>query len=284
MSKLIVVPAGEAERHSADRILGAMETDSRIALTCIDGLEQPGLEPVAGDIFVLVAGNGWSEHIVGGVAQTLLEQGRAARARVHVVLIDDGAEPDEVALPESLDFLAGSAWHHLRHDHWATDVTALIDTLAEPMPVAAGPLRPLPARQMLLAAGLVGALALLGAILIMSRMWSDTPTAVGRWVAEVDYGRADVREEQFDFRQAGGQLTGNATWLGVRRAIEGAMQDGERLSFHTRTHENRGSERREVRHDYAGIVSDDIIDFTLRSSGGFDEPVPLEFTARRVRD
>lgn len=284
MSKLIVVSAGEAERHSADRILGAMETASRITLTCVDGLDQPGPEPAAGDIVLLVAGDGWSERIVGGAAQTLLEQARTAGARVHVVLIDDGAEPDEVALPESLLFLAGSAWHHLRQDHWATDVAALIDALAEPMPLAAGPLRPSPARQMLLAAALVGALALLGAILIMSRMWSDTPTAVGRWVAEVDYGRADVREEQFDFRQAGGQIAGSVTWQGVRRAVEGAVQDGERLSFHTRTHENRGSERREVRHDYAGIVSEDVIDFTLRSSGGFDEPAPLEFTARRVRD
>src|SRR5690606_38293723 len=95
--------------------------------------------------------------------------------------------------------------HIIRHEHWADDIADLAEALAPPAPVEAGPVRVSPTRQMLLAAGLVGTLVVLGAILMMSRMWTDTPEAVGRWVSQVDYGRSVVHTERFEFRVAGEQ-------------------------------------------------------------------------------
>lgn len=284
MSNLIIVSAGEAERHAADRILGALETSPRVTANCVDGLEQPDPVVTREDAVVLIAGEGWPVRIDASAAHDILMRAHEQRATVHVVLIDNAEDPDASALPAELAYLEDLDWHTVRQEHWADDVADVVEALAAPMPMEAGRVRSSPARQMLMAAALIGVVALLGALLVMSRMWADTPTAVGRWVAEVDYGRGLVREERFDFRQAGGQITGNATWLGVRRAIEGAVQDGERLSFHTRTHENRGSERRELRLDYVGLVAADSIRFTVRSSGGFEERAPVEFTAQRQQD
>lgn len=284
MSKLIIVPAGDTEAHAADRILGALETSPRITDACVNGQEHPVPEPAREDAVVLVAAAGWTERMTMSDAGALLVRANERGAAVHVALVDGAEAPGMTALPEPFAFLSEATTHDVRHAHWADDVAALIDTLSASMPVVAGPVQALPARQLLFAAGLVGALALLGALLVVSRMWTDTPAVVGSWVAEVDYGRGLVREERFDFRQAGGQITGNATWQGVRRAIEGAVQDGERLSFHTRTHENRGSERRELRLDYVGLVAADSIRFTVRSSGGFEERAPVEFTAQRQQD
>lgn len=284
MSNLIIVAAGEAERHAADRILGALETSPRVTASCVDGLEQADPVITREDTVVLVAGEGWPARVDASAAHDILARAHEHKATVHVVLIDDAEDPDAAALPADLAYLQALDCHTVRHEHWVDDVAGLVEALATPMPVEAGPVRSSPARQMLMAAALIGVVALLGALLVVSRMWTDTPTAVGRWVAEVDYGRGLVREERFEFRQAGGQITGNATWMGVRRAIEGAVQDGERLSFYTRTHENRGSERRELRLDYVGLVATDSIRFTVRSSGGFEERAPVEFTAQRQQD
>lgn len=283
MPRLIIVPAGEAERHAADRILGALETAQRLPRDCIDGTEQTERALAADDLLLLVAGGDWPACATAGPAAAWLDAARAVQSEVRLVLLDEAPEPEALELPEALTFLGAAAWHPVRHTHWASDLADLIDELAEPLPVAAGPVRSSPARQMLYAAGLIGVLALLGALLVVSRMWSDTPDVVGRWVAEVDYGRSILRQEQFEFRVAGGQIAGSATWQGSRRVIESVVQDGERLSFHTRSHENRGSERRELRHDYVGIVAGDRIRFSLRTSGGFEQREPLDFEAVRAQ-
>lgn len=283
MPRLIIVPTGEAERHAADRILGALETSERLQRECLDGAGQAAQALAEDDLLLLVAGDDWPVRAASGPASTWLDSARDGHSEVRLVLLDDAPEPEAVELPETLASLGAVPWHPVRHANWAGDMANLIDELAEPLPVAAGPVRRSPARQMLIAAGLIGALALLGALLVVSRMWSETPDVVGRWVAEVDYGRSVVHQEQFEFRVAGGQIAGSATWLGSRRVIEAAVRDGERLSFHTRSHENRGSERRELRHDYVGIVSGDRIRFSLRTGGGFDERTPVEFEARRAQ-
>lgn len=286
MSKLIIVSASEAGRHATDRLRGALETSPRLGLECIDAAEldlsaaAPAIQ--ADDTLLIIAADDWPSRMADGVAATLLHRAGTAGSALRMVLLDDAAEPESLDLPDALKPLESAQWHPVRHDHWATDVADLIDELAEPMPVPAGPVRQSPTRQMLMAAGLVACLAIVGALLIMSRTWVDTPAVVGQWVAQVDYGRGVVRQEQFEFRATGGQIAGSASWQGARRVIEGAVQDGERLSFYTRSHENRGSERRELRHDYVAIITDNALRFSLRSSGGFEERESIEFEARRT--
>lgn len=284
--RIIVAHVSEAQVHAADRILGALASSPGLERECVELAE---ISSVAGDggitpddLLVLVCGADWAQRSMEQEAAASLSAARAAGASVHLVLLDDAPDPESIELDQTQQWLASAPWHTVRHEHWASDLADLAEALAPPAPVAAGPLRLSPTRQMLLAAGLVGTVVILGAILMMSRMWTDTPAAVGRWVAQVDYGRSVVHTEQFEFRVAGGQITGTATWQGSRRIIEAAVQDGERLSFHTRSHDNRGSERRELRHDYVGIASDDTMQFSLRSSGGFEERDVIEFEARRV--
>lgn len=284
--RIIVAHVSETEVHAADRILGALASSPGLERECVELAE---ISPAAGDggirsedLLVLVCGADWVQRSAEQEASALLTAARSAGCSVHLVLLDDAPGPDSLELEESQQWLASEHWHTVRHEHWADDVADVVEALGPSVPVEAGPLRISPTRQMLLAAGLVGTVVILGAILMMSRMWTDTPAAVGRWVAQVDYGRSVVHTEQFEFRVAGGQITGTATWQGSRRIIEAAVQDGERLSFHTRSHDNRGSERRELRHDYVGIASDDTMRFSLRSSGGFEERDVIEFEARRV--
>ena len=286
MSKLIIVHASETARHAADRLRGALETSPRIDMQCVevDELGAAALASAIGeeDTLLIVASENWQNEFAEGPAAAALERAQEAGSALRMALLDEAAEPDTIELLDTLKPLESAYWHPLRQEHWATDVADLIDELASPVPVAAAPVQQSPARQMLVAAALVAGLAVIGALLIWSRMWVDTPAVVGQWAAQVDYGRGVVRQEQFEFRSAGGQIAGSASWHGARRVIEGAVQDGQRLSFYTRSHENRGSERRELRHDYVGIVADDAIRFSLRSSGGFEERDVIEFEARRA--
>jgi hypothetical protein len=287
MSKLIIVHASEAARHAADRLRGALETSPRIGMECVEldelGADAPASPFGADDTLLIVAHENWQDELAGGPAAAALERAQAAGSTLRMALLDEAAEPDSIELFDTLEPLGSAYWHPLRQEHWAADVADLVDELASPVPVKAAPVQPSPARQMLAAAALIAGLAIVGGLLIWSRMWVDTPAVVGQWVAQVDYGRGVVRQEHFEFRVTGGQIAGNASWHGVRRVIEGTVQDDERLSFYTRSHENRGSERRELRHDYVGIVAGDTIRFSLRSSGGFDEPGVVEFEARRLQ-
>lgn len=284
--RIIVAHASQAEVHAADRILGALASAPGQARECVEVSELAVAGGEGGftqaDLLLFVCGENWMQHAAGQERSAVLSAAHDVGCSVHLILLDDAVEPESADPGDELQWLESVPWHAVRHQHWAEDIADLVAALAPPLPQEAGPLRVSSTRQMLIAAGLVGTLVLLGALLVMSRSWTDTPAAVGQWVAQVDYGRSVVYEERFEFRVAGGQITGSATWHGARRIIEAAVQDGERLSFHTRSHENRGSERRELRHDYVGIVSGDTMQFNLRSSGGFDEREPVQFEARRA--
>lgn len=280
--RIIVAPASEAEDHAADRILGALASAAAQPRECL-GVAELGEGAVApADLLLLVCGADWEQRVAEPAVAALLADARERGCTVELILLDEAAEPDAVDLAAEQAWLQSLGQHAVRHAHWASDVADLTSALEPPPPQASGPLRVSSTRQILLAAGLLGILVVLGGLLVMSRMWSEPPAVVGRWVAQVDYGRSVVHEERFEFRLTGGQITGSATWQGSRRIIETAVQDGERLSFHTRSHENRGSERRELRHDYVGIVSGDTLQFQLRSSGGFEERETVQFEARRA--
>lgn len=280
--RIIVAPASEAEGHAADRILGALASAAGQPRECLDVTELGEGALVSADLLLLVCGADWAQRVAEPEVSSLLAAAQRLGCALELILLDEASDPDSADLQQEQAWLRSRSQHALRHAHWASDIADLVSALEPPPPQAAGPLQLSSTRQILFAAGLLGILVLLGGLLVMSRMWADTPAVVGRWVAEVDYGRSVVHEERFEFRLAGGQITGSATWQGSRRIIETAVQDGERLSFHTRSHENRGSERRELRHDYVGIVSGDTLQFQLRSSGGFEERETMQFEAHRA--
>ncbi len=137
--------------------------------------------------------------------------------------------------------------------------------------------------QWLISGALVAVLFLVAAFLATSRFWlPDEPVIVGVWNASVTYDRGLVQDERFEFRLTGGDVTGHASYLGVRRAIEGGRFDGERLSFTTRSRERVGNEQYELRHEYAGVVAGDSIGFTMETSGGQGQHGTVRFEARRA--
>lgn len=123
--------------------------------------------------------------------------------------------------------------------------------------------------QWLISGALFAVLFLVAAFLATSRFWlPEEPPVVGVWRASVTYDRGLVLNERFEFRLTGSDVTGHATYLGVRRAIENGQLEGDRLSFHTRSRERVGIEQYELRHAYVGVVASDSIRFTMVTSGG----------------
>lgn len=104
----------------------------------------------------------------------------------------------------------------------------------------------------------------------------------GTWYAEVSYDWGAKHQEEFVLRLEGNELRGTASFLGLRRGVLEGRMSGDRLSFVTRTLETLGEgPSREVEHRYVGRVSGSEIRFSLQSTGGYSEHVPVEFVARR---
>lgn len=295
MQQVLIAYRTEDGRHTADRIRGALEV-AVDGVECIDafadGIGPDDLAEVMREVdaMVVVVDPEWADAgdgalSLGGCQEVLSGALRAALVegvRVVAVLQEGARMPAVDALPEQLKAFASLAPHELGEGRWADEIADLFDDAAQAAPAAQQALPATNTRQLLIAAGLVGVLVLLGGLLVVSRLWfAEPPAIVGRWAATVDYGRGEVFAERFEFRQTGGSISGSATWQGNRRVIEAAVQDGDRISFHTRGHENFGSERRELRHEYVGIVGD-TVRFTLRTNGGFTERPTVEFEAERV--
>lgn len=135
--------------------------------------------------------------------------------------------------------------------------------------------------QWLISGALLAVLFLVAAFLASSRLWlPEEPVVVGAWQASATYDRGLVHDERFEFRLTGRDVTGHASYMGVRRAIEDGRLDGDRLSFHTRSRERVGNEQYELRHEYLGLVGTDSIRFTMETSGrqGVREAVRFEAT------
>ncbi len=142
-----------------------------------------------------------------------------------------------------------------------------------------------PSPQWLVSGALLAVLVLVGAFLLSSRFWlPEAPAVVGSWSAQVTYERGPTQEERFEFRLTGGDLTGSATYQGIRRAIENGRLEGDRVQFHTRSRERVGIEQHEMRHDYVGVVGGDGIAFTVVTAGGGREYGPVHFEAVRIDD
>ncbi|MBA4742015.1 MAG: hypothetical protein H2060_04825 [Azoarcus sp.] len=294
MQQVLIAHRNDEGRHAADRIRGALDASLHVRCTNLDELDDDQIEAAvrASDRVLVIVDRDWADE--GGRAlddepgrrlrsavTAALAQGRALLA----VTLHDAGLPVGDALGDEIALLSAAPVFPLSADDWADDVAGLIDEVSAAPPVPAGPLRDQSSRQILFAAALVGIVVVLGGLLVASRIWFvDAPPVVGQWVAEVDYGRGVVREERFEFRQTAGEIAGSASWQGARRVIEDAVLDGERLSFHIRTHETLGSQRHELRHDYVAVPSGpDALRFSLRTTGGFSERDELSFKATRTQ-
>jgi hypothetical protein len=292
MQRVLIAYRNDNGRHLADRLRGALDSSQRVF--CLDLAELPDdrLNTVIDEIdrLLVVVDEDWNTEGLralddepGRRLVILLQAALGARIRIMAVLPDEVRLPGADVLPEEIGRFSVVQEFSLSDERWAEDLAELVDEVSAAPPVPVSEVRELGSRQILITAGLVGLVVLIGGLLVASRFWADAPSVVGKWVAEVDYGRGVVREERFEFRQSAGDITGNASWHGARRVIEGAQIEGDSVSFHIRTHETLGSERRELRHEYAGIVLErDRIDFTLRTSGSFSERPQVRFEARRT--
>ena len=218
-----------------------------------------------------------SDDHVRREVETAFELGKT----VIPVLVDGAQMPPEEALPEPLRPLARRHAIAVNDASWSADVERLATSLEPGLPVVAGP----PVQQIpqswLITGALVGLLFVIGAFLLTSRFWISPPEIAGTWEAQVDYDWGVSQVERFEFRFTGDDVTGSATFLGIRRAIENALLEGERLEFQTRSRELVGNEQRELVHRYDGTVGEGEIRFTMSTTGGFSEREPITFVARR---
>ena len=106
----------------------------------------------------------------------------------------------------------------------------------------------------------------------------------GAWRAEVTYDWGVSRNEQFNFKLNGNELSGTASFLGVKRAILEGKMEGDTLRFVVKTQESQGGagETKEQKHSYKGTASKDNISFEMLTTGGFSEHTPIEFKATPI--
>ncbi len=106
----------------------------------------------------------------------------------------------------------------------------------------------------------------------------------GEWKAEVTYDWKNARSaETFTFNGDLDEVYGTASFLGTKRGIVEGKIKKDKFQFITKTQEVLGSrEPRDVIHHYRGKVLGDRIMFSMQTSGGYSEHIPIEFTADRV--
>lgn len=296
MQHVLIAFRNDDGQQIANRLRGALDTSQRL-------LSENSVAPAAGtdrleqavqaaDHVLVIVDEAWA-----GLGAVALEDERGrwleqtirtafATGREVIAITVDGAEmPGRDDLAEEVARFASIEPFEISSKHWAADVGDLIDELSAALPVPAGSVVNDARRQIWFAAGLVALLIVIGGLLVASHTWfASTSPVIGSWVAEVDYGRGIVHQENLQFRDAGEGATGNASLLGVRRVSEDIVIDDERVTFHTRSHETFGSVRRELRHNYVGVAEEaDVIHFTLRSTDGVTEWPEVTFEARRVQ-
>jgi|GEM_PF-6659348 len=227
-------------------------------------------------VVLLLVGPVWLDHLNNREPDDLvlheLECALALEKPVVVLRIDDAALPAPEDLPASCAKLADCKSYVLNTEALDEDLQEALDAVVKHMPakpVPAGePKQEIP-RHWLMASALIGLLIVIGGFLLTSRFWLDPPPdVVGTWHAQVDYGWGVGQPEEFNFRQTGGDISGNATYLGIRRIAEDVTLENDELSFFTRSREYVGNQQYMLRHEYVGTVDDDRIVFTMQTQGG----------------
>lgn len=153
----------------------------------------------------------------------------------------------------------------------------------EKLPVAvSGVKRSLP--RYYLESGVLFALVIaLGVFLLTSRYWlDDDPWFVGVWTGVAEHSVAGSVAERIELRMTGSNVSGSASYRGVRRAIEEPSIAGERLTFVTRGRDRIGNQWAEVTYRYTLEPNGDgRMQASVDVSGSFREEAPLTFSLNR---
>ena len=267
------------------------------------------------------AGDGSAARIYDSTVFVRMEVAAAlaSGAPVIPVLLDAAAMPNAAQLPEPLRALASRNAFELRATAFSADMARLVDELqpmlgdmaqrgsnvaagAEPAaaPAASKPSR---GRSVALWGGVATAVAGLAAAWLLWGLPSQQPatpaTAVapaaavpvtarpdvnGSWHAEVQYDWSDAKvNERFEFSGDAADVSGSATFLGVRRGVLEGRADATGLRFVTRTAEATGSTdaTRELVHRYRAQSVDGELRFVMQTEGGASPHEPVSFVARR---
>ncbi len=143
-------------------------------------------------------------------------------------------------------------------------------------------------RKLALAAGASIAIIGLAAAVFLIVDIQDTDTARvnrdtldGTWKAVVTYDWGATHAEELSFHVDGDEVSGSASFLGVKRGILDGKLGDDGISFSTKTRETLGGQEKNTVHRYRGRLSEDAIRFVMQTEGGFTDHPPVEFTARR---
>lgn len=239
---------------------------------------------------LVVIGPGWLDAAADGrrrldqtddFVRREVESALASGKPVVPILVGGASMPEAAALPPALRGLANRQALVMGDASWAADLARLQAVLAQWL--AAPAASPAPRRTLLAVAAVVLAALGLGGWWLWQGRGPGPEALVGAWKAEVAYPWNLSLEEHFDFVLRDGRIEGQASFLGVARALEAvAWRDG-RLHFLTRSETVSGNEpAREMVQRYELTPADkDTLRVRLQIQRSHSVDAPLEFVAQR---
>lgn len=209
-----------------------------------------------------------------------VESALASGKPVVPILVGGASMPDAAALPPTLRGLANRQALVMGDASWAADLARLQTVLAQWLEAPAA--SPAPRRRLLAGAAVVLVALGLGGWWLWQGRGPGPEAVVGAWKAEVAYPWNLSLEETFDFALRDGRIEGQASFLGVARALEAVEWRDGRLHFLTRSETVSGNApAREMVQRYALTPVDDTLRVRLQIHRSHSVDAPLEFVAQR---
>jgi hypothetical protein len=241
-------------------------------------------------VVLVVIGPGWLEAAADGqrrldrpddFVRREVEGALASGKPVVPILVGGASMPGAAALPSALRGLANRQALVMGDASWAADLARLQAVLAQWLEAPAAP--PASRRTLLVGMATVALAALgLGAWWVWQGRGPGPEAVVGAWKAEVAYPWNLSLEERFDFALRDGRIEGQASFLGVARALEAAEWRDGRLHFLTRSETVSGNESaREMVQRYELTPAGDTLRVRLQIHRSHSVDAPLEFLAQR---
>ena len=237
---------------------------------------------------LVVIGPGWLDAAVDGqrrldraddFVRREVEQALASGKPVLPVLVGGATMPAANALPGALRGLASRQALVLGDASWSADLARLEAVLAQWVAPPAASAQ-LPRRRWLVALLALG--LAVGGWLLWSNRAPGPETIVGEWTAEVAYPWNLTLAEAYEFSVRDGRIEGQASFLGVPRALEDVEWQDGRLRFVTRSQSVAGNDPpREMVQRYEVRREGDALRMRLEIQRSHSVDAPLEFVARR---